>query len=184
MGVLETYFCRFVKRPVARFLHFNGLKIRFMPCHEPHCPIVLIQSQRSCDKTKFVARVKGQRSRSNANDTGLWNGRPRNIRFVKQPQARILHFGGLKIRFMPSHEPHCPIVLIQGQSSKVMRKTKFVARAKGQRWRSNANVTGLWNGHPVNVLLPFRETNCSPFSAFGGLKIRFMPIHEPHCPIV
>ena len=42
-----------------------------------------------------------------------------------------MHFGCLKIRFMPSHEPHCPIVIIQGQSSKVMGKDQI--RDNGER---------------------------------------------------
>jgi len=79
-----------------------------------------------------------------------------------------MQFGGLKIRFMPSHEPHCPIVLIQGQSSKVMRKDQIRVQGERSKSRYNANDTDLliWNGRPVNVLLPFRETTCSPFSAF------------------
>ena len=132
MGVLETYFFRFVKRPVARFLHLDGLKIRFMPSHKPHCPIVLILGQRSnvTRKDQIRARVKGQRTSSNANDAGLWNGRPGNIRFVKRPEARFPQFGGLKIRFMPSNEPHSPIALIQGKSSNVMRKDQIRGRSE------------------------------------------------------
>ena len=65
MGVLETSFCRFVKRPVAIFLYFGGLKIRFMPSHEPPCPKVLIQGQSSKDIMKKPnswpgRKVKGQ----------------------------------------------------------------------------------------------------------------------------
>jgi len=63
MGVLETYFCRFVKRPLARFLHFGGLKIRFMPIHEPHGPIVLFQGQSSKVMRKDQIRGHSERSK-------------------------------------------------------------------------------------------------------------------------
>jgi len=72
----------------------------------------------SCEKTKFVARVKGQTGTTQTFEMGVLE--TYFCRFVKRPVARFLHFGGLKIRFMPSFEPLCPIDLIQSQSSKVM----------------------------------------------------------------
>ena len=63
MGVVETYFCGFVKRPVARFLHFGGLKIRFMPSYEPLCPIILFQGQISKVMQKDQIRGQGEISK-------------------------------------------------------------------------------------------------------------------------
>jgi len=132
--------------------------------------------------------VKGQRSRSNANVTGLWNGHPVNVLlpFRETNCSPFSAFGGLKIRFMPIHEPHCPIVLIQGQSSKIMRKDQIrghdessKVKIKRERQASSFEIGVL-----VTYFCRFVKRPVARFLHFGGLKIRFMPSHEPHCPIV
>jgi len=148
------------------FFAFRGLKIRFMPSHEPHCPIVLfkVNVQRHSKRPNSLPgwKDKGQGQTRTTQAFEMCVLETYFCRFVKRPVARFMYFGGLKIRFMTGHESHCPIVLIQGQISNVMRKDQI----RGQGERSNGNDTDLWNGRPGNVLLPFRETTCRPFSAF------------------
>ena len=119
------------------FFAFRGLKIRFMPSHEPHCPIVLFKvnvqrhSKRPNSLPGWKDKGQGQTRTTQAFEMGVVE--TYFCGFVKRPVARFLHFGGLKILFMPSHEPQCPIVYF---------KVKFQSHAK----RPNS-----WPGWKVKV---------------------------------
>jgi len=91
MGVLETSFCSFLKRPVPRFLHFCGLKMRFMPIHEPHCSIDLIQGQSSKVMRKDPNHCQGERSKVK----------------VKRERHAPLKWASWKRSFLPFCESTC-----------------------------------------------------------------------------
>jgi len=108
-----------------------------------------------------------------------WNSRSRLRSCVR---THFLHFGGLKMRFLPSRETNDSRVrsfvltyfllygdlkmwvLIQGLSSKVMRKDQI--RCHGQTWK-------------VKVIHE-RHIAWAHFVHFGTLKIHLLPSLETH----